>query len=159
MLLHDLRAQLDRQSVYQVIVRAAKELLGCATCAIALQDPDRPVLVRAAQAGVPGPEELPLRYDTLTGRAFHENRTILDNSYAASSKALPAMVQSGYRAGMATPLCDAMRPIGVLVCGHTREGASVDRRASARIRPAGLPALARRAAVGSAGARPARRTH
>jgi PAS domain S-box-containing protein len=123
-LARELRAQLDRQSVYQVIVRAAKELLGCDSCVIALQDPDRPTLVRAAQAGIPGPEELPLRYDTLTGRAFHENKTIVENDYSNTAKALPQMVQSGYRAGLATPLCDGARPIGVLVCGSMREGAS-----------------------------------
>ena len=124
-LTRELRAQLDRQSVYQVIVRASKELLGCDTSAIGLQDPDRPTLVRAAHVGTPpAPDELPLRYDTLTGRAFHENRTIVENDYSHSSKAMPDIVQFGYHAGLATPICDAQRPIGVLVCGQLREGAS-----------------------------------
>ena len=133
-LARELRTQLDRQSVYQVIVRALKELLGCDTCAIGLQDPDRPTLVRGAYVGpLPAPDELPLRYDTLTGRAFHENKTIVENDYLHSAKALPQIVQTGYHAGLATPICDAGRPIGVLICGHLREGASFAREDVERI--------------------------
>ena len=70
------------------------------------------------------------------------------------------------RDGVARALRDPRRRAERLLGGdraaaarHAREGARVDRRAAPHLRPAGVPALARRAAVGRAGARAARRPH
>ena len=69
------------------------------------------------------------------------------------------------RVGRALRRCPASTASIVLRGGradaarHAREGAGEHRRAAAHLRPARVPALARRAAVGRAGARPARRRH
>src|SRR5262252_9848712 len=108
-----LRTQMDRRSVLESIVHSGKELLGCRIVWVGLKDFTRPLFALGASAGAPLVEELPVRPHTMAGRAFYENRTVVENAYDRSPQALQGFVKQGFCVAMAMPLCDSGRPIGV----------------------------------------------
>src|SRR5262249_16180093 len=83
-------------------------------------------------------------------RAFHENRTVVENAYDRSPQALPAFVAQGFRVAMAMPLYDGGRPIGVVVASDDTPARMFDRRDVSLLEP--LVALA---GVALSGAGPA----
>src|SRR5262249_52647208 len=103
-----------------------KELLGCSIMSAKLKDPDRDTFVLAAQAGEPVFPELPVLHDSLSGRAFYENRTVVENAYASSPAALALVRDQGVQAAAAVPLCDAGHAIGVILAGDVTPGRSFD---------------------------------
>src|SRR5262245_22096152 len=119
-LARNLRTQLDRQTIFQDIVDRARELLDCSLVGITLRDPDRPILTQVAFSGQEVSKTWPLRHDTLSGQAFHENRTVLDNAYSTHPTAMTELVTQGMRAVVVVPLCEGGRPIGVVGAAHFR---------------------------------------
>src|SRR5579884_1384268 len=117
-LAQELRGQIERHTILESIVRHARAVLGCAFVRVSFTGTESTSLVLEAAAGGPSPPELPLNWESPAGRVLHEDRPLIDNSYAQNPHASPAMQRLGLSAILLVPLRETGRPVGVLAAAH-----------------------------------------